>query len=114
MLISDWSSDVCSSDLCFLYQTRAESDWRTRWHRPDTHGAAPRTVSPVARSHRTDSAGRPAHAASLDSAAGKRRSEERRVGKECVGTWSTRWSPSPINKKHRLQDNMSTTRIAKH
>src|SRR3546814_14272249 len=27
------------------------------------------------------------------------RSEERRVGKECVSTCSTRWSPSPEKKK---------------
>src|SRR3546814_16741393 len=32
-------------------------------------------------------------------AAPGRRSEERRVGKECVSTCSTRWSPYPKKKK---------------
>src|SRR3546814_13586746 len=28
------------------------------------------------------------------------RSEERRVGKECVSTWRSRWWPYPYTKKH--------------
>src|SRR3546814_13664846 len=36
-----------------------------------------------------------------------RRSEERRVGKECVSTCRSRWSPSPEKKKqHRWQKNI--------
>src|SRR3546814_8131298 len=59
MRISDWSSDVCSSDLSAPTPTRCAS--------------------------RTRSAGRN----HLRSA----RSEERRVGKECVSTCRSRWSP---------------------
>src|SRR3546814_8147229 len=63
MRISDWSSDVCSSDLSqggpeiFLLQ----------------HASCIRYVS------------------TMD--ASVRRSEERRVGKECVSTCRSRWSP---------------------
>src|SRR3546814_15273006 len=33
------------------------------------------------------------------------RSEERRVGKECVSTCRSRWSPYPSNKKHAIYMN---------
>src|SRR3546814_7055523 len=59
MRISDWSSDVCSSDL------------RRR-------SACPTPIS----SPRGWNRGR-----------SPRRSEERRVGKECVSTCRSRWSP---------------------
>src|SRR3546814_5103450 len=66
MRISDWSSDVCSSDLSLrvhAVRKMAIPDWR--W--PDCSATA------RASSHR--------------------RSEERRVGKECVSTCRSRWSP---------------------
>src|SRR3546814_8142558 len=69
MRISDWSSDVCSSDL-----KRGEDD---SWHR-GLHGSDSATASLDARRLR----GRQAE-----------RSEERRVGKECVSTCRSRWSP---------------------
>src|SRR3546814_3386818 len=68
MRISDWSSDVCSSDL---WQGRAVDGQCRDRHRArqsvDRDGAA-----------RTDD---------------RARSEERRVGKECVSTCRSRWSP---------------------
>src|SRR3546814_4545246 len=74
--ISDWSSDVCSSDLCWsTTRARASSASRARgtsascrrcwWFRPK----ARRCTAPP-------------------------RSEERRVGKECVSTCRSRWTPS--------------------
>src|SRR3546814_2004304 len=66
MRISDWSSDVCSSDLfsgfcfqasCFCYSTVVQA-------------LAITANSPA-----------------------DNRSEERRVGKECVSTCRSRWSP---------------------
>src|SRR3546814_8202606 len=60
MRISDWSSDVCSSDLTCAYAF---------------------------------SAGAPGRAASLPPPGAAPRSEERRVGKECVSTCRSRWSP---------------------
>src|SRR3546814_1106518 len=64
MRISDWSSDVCSSDLAR--------------RRSPALRAEPRHVRP------------PPVAAHGDD---RQRSEERRVGKECVSTCRSRWSP---------------------
>src|SRR3546814_3182259 len=73
MRISDWSSDVCSSDLFRrLMTTMANSIRNVPSRTPD----APTTRPP-------GSAG----GSSPD------RSEERRVGKECVSTCRSRWSP---------------------
>src|SRR3546814_2667339 len=58
MRISDWSSDVCSSDLLVVEST----EW-----------LSPHLVRVVA--------------------GGSGRSEERRVGTECVSTCRSRWSP---------------------
>src|SRR3546814_7699676 len=72
MRISDWSSDVCSSDLTSDGSTViAASSWSGR--------AAGAVASQE-----------PAEAA-VPVTAG--RSEERRVGKECVSTCRSRWSP---------------------
>src|SRR3546814_10561855 len=60
MRISDWSSDVCSSDLQGVAVGRRLRD----------QGVADQGV-----------------------ASGLVRSEERRVGKECVSTCRSRWSP---------------------
>src|SRR3546814_6984497 len=62
MRISDWSSDVCSSDL-----------WRGSAH---------------------PCAGQTLRAGADDQSRHHHRSEERRVGKECVSTCRSRWSPS--------------------
>src|SRR3546814_18923954 len=37
------------------------------------------------------------------------RSEERRVGNECVSTCRSRWSPSHLNKKKNEQNDQNTT-----
>src|SRR3546814_7274130 len=73
MRISDWSSDVCSSDL----PLGRRGDVPLGGIR---HPLSPRLSWPVA------SIAHPA-------AAGTARSEERRVGKECVSTCRSRWSP---------------------
>src|SRR3546814_1844771 len=75
MRISDWSSDVCSSDLGgFLFG----SEWQD---------IAGRKNPPC----RFDEPGKPV--AKRRHAFGVWRSEERRVGKECVSTCRSRWSP---------------------
>src|SRR3546814_2897885 len=86
--ISDWSSDVCSSDLADepVDQLRPP---RRRWlgrrelcagaqETDRDAGAAVRGLSEIAA---------PA------TARYRTRSEERRVGKECVSTCRSRWSP---------------------
>src|SRR3546814_10544411 len=73
--ISDWSSDVCSSDLHGADRGRR----RARPH--PRHGPGARD------DHRL-------HPALL------LRSEERRGGKECVSTCRSRWSPYHEKKKY--------------
>src|SRR3546814_2536839 len=84
MRISDWSSDVCSSDL--LGAAHAGTVGHTpgigmeQWH--DNQRAVGRAeVEAVAL---TDS---------VTVQHGGARSEERRVGQECVSTCRSRWSP---------------------
>src|SRR3546814_3890178 len=75
MRISDWSSDVCSSDLSACGRPVRPRSWtahratRSRRHRGPGGSAPPRDAP--------------------------HRSEERRVGKECVSTCRSRWSPDP-------------------
>src|SRR3546814_1435486 len=81
MRISDWSSDVCSSDLP---QTSGE------WHRISALAVAENCghLGGVARNVR-----RPQGLVTGHRGQRRERSEERRVGKECVSTCSSRWSP---------------------
>src|SRR3546814_3987055 len=65
MRISDWSSDVCSSDL--LVRHRVDGERVGGGQRVGRHDHPRRVGAP--------------------------RSEERRVGKECVSTCRSRWSP---------------------
>src|SRR3546814_12955799 len=44
-----------------------------------------------------------------DTSGGFRRSEERRVGKECVSTCRSRWSPYPLTKNNKHNSTRSTT-----
>src|SRR3546814_18523029 len=96
MRISDWSSDVCSSDL--------------RW-------AAPEIAFAVTDSEATVLFVDDAFAGLLPSLRPRLgtvrtvifmgdgeappRSEERRVGKECVSTCSSRWSPYNYKKNNK-------------
>src|SRR3546814_14599905 len=81
MRISDWSSDVCSSDLTDAPRSRPARITAsvTADARPD-----PRCSGSVATPQIAEhgSCRPPNH-----------RSEERRVGKECVSTGRYRWSP---------------------
>src|SRR3546814_4369435 len=88
--ISDWSSDVCSSDLghtsnhlCFglpeekaLFTGDHVMGWSTSVISPPDGGMAAYMASMQKLLSRDDV-----------------RSEERRVGKECVSTCRSRWSP---------------------
>src|SRR3546814_2559081 len=85
MRISDWSSDVCSSDLLAEAGVHMVTDRQAMIHvsghpgRPELAAMygwlRPKIVIPVHGEMR------------------HMRSEERRVGKECVSTCRSRWSP---------------------
>src|SRR3546814_9036405 len=103
MRISDWSSDVCSSDLHVIRTTDVDRMVALRiatgrHHRGQMHHAA-RPVAAEQRDQRriADIAGLVGHAVAppvrRDGTDVERRSEERRVGKECVSTCRSRWSP---------------------
>src|SRR3546814_6783504 len=76
MRISDWSSDVCSSDLLLA-------------HLDDTGVCLAVAHHSVAGNARFELLEHVDRAACLQ----QQRSEERRVGKECVSTCRSRWSP---------------------
>src|SRR3546814_15650735 len=103
MRISDWSSDVCSSDLdnAFGALDRAEEQGRRLIvRRPLRHRFSRQLVDLVLVE---DDTGRCRDARWIEEkdrtaivgerGAGIERSEERRVGKEGVSTVRTRWSP---------------------
>src|SRR3546814_2420713 len=87
MRISDWSSDVCSSDL------------RTRFDLKPSEASLPlgcpsTTPRLLVAFHRRRSLAESFRVVSvLVTSPGSARSEERRVGKECVSTGRSRWSP---------------------
>src|SRR3546814_10050491 len=89
MRISDWSSDVCSSDLGL----RGDADATGVEHaHGDLEAVAFLAQDLVGLDHvivELDLAG----GRSADAELGLGRSEERRVGKECVSTCRSRWSP---------------------
>src|SRR3546814_14744969 len=101
MRISDWSSDVCSSDLLdqIVDLVQAAFDF-AHMVREMGDGVIPDGGDAVARPgyqrlQRLLVAG-DALVAQPDAFMGLRngrRSEERRVGKECVSTCRSRWSP---------------------
>src|SRR3546814_14780820 len=106
MRISDWSSDVCSSDLRESFTSRGHksrpdvvdvdyldgplkylhNNWRFR---PDGKGGSfvEFCVDFAFKSHLFEMLAGQVFDRAL------RRSEERRVGKECVSTCRSRWSP---------------------
>src|SRR3546814_3676720 len=96
MRISDWSSDVCSSDLQVLLQKallplRAPFDMLAMKLR---YYFKPLEVQALGRELQwhLGLASWPAAPGPIHPQSGTR-SEERRVGKECVSTCRSRWSP---------------------
>src|SRR3546814_3892230 len=85
MRISDWSSDVCSSDLLDI---ETEAQIIARYQRE--HETSDATFGPL-ELDRFSTLQQLSRA--LGESAADMRSEERRVGKECVSTCRSRWSP---------------------
>src|SRR3546814_19728927 len=113
MRISDWSSDVCSSDLVpLLEQREAEGHLRVRGgtvveryfgqREPATDAAGWFDTGDLALIDRAGNLTITGRAKDLIKSGGEwinpaeieARSEERRVGTECVRTCRSRWSPS--------------------
>src|SRR3546814_19312018 len=100
MRISDWSSDVCSSDLKLgdVMQESIQAAFSFVNARAPAYGIKP---SLLARKdvhvHMPEGAvpkdGPSAGVAMVTSIISTLRSEERRVGKACVRTCRSRWSP---------------------
>src|SRR3546814_17149966 len=103
MRISDWSSDVCSSDLLAVWLATWQGRNPPSIDRPYTavfagnHGIAHKGVSAypaeVTAQMVQNFIDGGAAVNQLCSLANAARSEERRVGKECVSTCRSRWSP---------------------
>src|SRR3546814_18725174 len=114
MRISDWSSDVCSSDLLYhllgteelsVDTTRSTSDGFIHQHPAKIIGARAKNCSSAISTHF-----HPGHLTigddrvQYDPCNGMHqhclaiRSEESRVGKECVSTCRSRWSPYHVKK----------------
>src|SRR3546814_3212070 len=85
MRISDWSSDVCSSDLAAREIEGAPAEDQPAHGREVRRGHDLRPASAQSPSRHHFHQYRPYRA--------EQRSEERRVGKECVSTCRSRWSP---------------------
>src|SRR3546814_14451846 len=100
MRISDWSSDVCSSDL--VGGVERQVDAAGPQHRQveqqglgrflDLRGNAVSRLDTAIDEQARETAGT---GLEIGIAHAPARSEERRVGKECVSTCSSRWSPAP-------------------
>src|SRR3546814_2694994 len=84
MRISDWSSDVCSSDLSWMFKARFALAALLSGAYGIYNGFELLEHEPI-----------PGKEEYLNSEKYefKTRSEERRVGKECVSTCRSRWSP---------------------
>src|SRR3546814_14494637 len=96
MRISDWSSDVCSSDLTLSDKVSMCNYWANRLvceaadRAMQVHGgigySRHKPFEHIYRPHQRYRITEGAEEIQM-------RSEERRVGKECVSTCRSRWSP---------------------
>src|SRR3546814_15945424 len=111
MRISDWSSDVCSSDLHPKVRRWLDRHTRFVFHFVPTSCSWLNAVEGffAKLSKRRLKRGIFRSLVDLQAAINRfvaehntdpKRSEERRVGKECVSTCRSRWSPYHKKKKH--------------
>src|SRR3546814_10786293 len=91
MRISDWSSDVCSSDLIYAADAAGRGAGCGREQRPPQPRLARRPARTAYRA--TDRSAAAAFAGQAEQE--HRRSEESRVGKESVSKFTSRWLPYP-------------------
>src|SRR3546814_21154343 len=101
MRISDWSSDVCSSDLSAqaaeIFNELSSAEIYGSLAAVDQNAVFNTTVNRLAaRRGYGEALGTQIWfnpSANFAKTGGTKRSEERRVGKECVSTCISRWSP---------------------
>src|SRR3546814_14514235 len=96
MRISDWSSDVCSSDLrktLFSGGIANPTEDRAAEHSAERGDGAPESVHAAQALHQRMRMMIDAIEAGAFGQIRHLRSEERRVGNECVSTCRSRWSP---------------------
>src|SRR3546814_14804356 len=107
MRISDWSSDVCSSDLPPSTEATTTSEApneatttteATTTSAPSTTTTVPSTTTTTSRDSEELTPSGPATPGTIGE-----RSEERRVGNECGSTCRYRWSPYHSKKNTRTQ-----------
>src|SRR3546814_11288038 len=95
MRISDWSSDVCSSDL----KPKSNDARILSYCEPKRRNIPPLRIAPRKSRENTQRCKRcpPISLGHIRQKFGRQvqsaRSEERRVGKECVSTCRSRWAP---------------------
>src|SRR3546814_973358 len=95
MRISDWSSDGCSSDLLRGLRAHVESP-RARFLGADGEEGLEAQQLVSGADHAREAGFRQAQRCEVLLALARfHRSAERRVGKECVSTSRSRWSPYP-------------------
>src|SRR3546814_9661201 len=97
MRISDWSSDVCSSDLDNEIVARYDDNGQAIWMEIDIDNNLDEINVHVIEEKAFEATIKPPDASAMKTALDRdghiARSEERRVGKECVSTCRSRWSP---------------------
>src|SRR3546814_15283326 len=96
MRISDWSSDVCTSDLpqsvgAFVVQSFIPRQRKVRILA--TLGPASANPAMIAELHRAAAGAFRVNMSHGDHQGHAKRPEDRRVGKEALSTWRFRWSP---------------------
>src|SRR3546814_16723245 len=107
MRISDWSSDVCSSDLPLLsIAIEKTADHHVRLSRATMPGTELQAAKANVIFHGAQvilsTLWSGSHCSGTTINGWKAlRSEERRVGKECVSTCRSRWSPYHLKKKKK-------------
>src|SRR3546814_10940838 len=110
MRISDWSSDVCSSDLTFNEEVDTQpTGWDFVELRIDARTASAEETAALGIEIGDIVAIEP-QPEFLDNGFinSRHRSEQRRVGKECVSPCRSRWSP---NHETTKQKNITKTKL---
>src|SRR3546814_14484070 len=110
MRISDWSSDVCSSDLMdiIVVSHQRGRTWRMRLDVRHVLGWLPFALIAILLLSSSYAVGYWTRGGSSVVpprlvAKWAKRSAERRVGKECVSTCRSRWSPYHYKKKEKVE-----------